>query len=383
MRIAFLFDWHCNMQRPHHWVIQAVKHGHEADVYTPGRFRWRRLQVPYEYASRVFIIKPSIVESVLIRLCRLVGCRDSVWSRSRNQRRYRIWEAVWNGETKEKYDAVVYCGRVHCIVHRSNNAIPLVYDCMDEWDGFSGAHPRSLEFEDSLARVADIIWAVTPYLAERLARKHGTEKCHVIPNGCDCDHFSKAKEEMHPSTWKSDTPIIGYAGNVSTWFDWDAVTAVATSRPDAIIWIIGSCHTQVPQNLPRNIVLEGFVPYEKLPAYYAGFDVSIIPFKGDLLLKGVSPIKLYEYLAAGKPVVCSPMPDAVHLAERGVAEVATSPEQFARICFNLVDQANDEALIQKRRDLARSHSWTARWETCENLIRAFDVSRANCGDRIS
>jgi glycosyltransferase involved in cell wall biosynthesis len=329
--------------------------------------------VPYKYASRVFLMGPSIIERILIRIWKWVGCQDSIWLRRLNQRKTKLRETLWNGETKEEYDAVIYCGPVPCIVGRTSRRIPLVYDCMDQWDGFPDAHPKTVDFEDSLAKSADIIWTVTPYLTERLSRKHGANKCHLVPNGCDYDHFSTPKTIIRPSIWKPNSAIIGYAGVVGEWFDWDPVLTIARTLPGVIIWIIGTCHAKVPDNLPPNIVLEGFVPYEQLPDYYAGFDVSIIPFRGDSLLKGVSPIKLYEYLAAGKPVIASKMPDAMHLAEPGIVEVALVSEQFAPICSSLIDQARNEALIRRRRELAQSHSWTARWEICESLIKGFNI----------
>jgi glycosyltransferase involved in cell wall biosynthesis len=273
--------------------------------------------------------------------------------------------------TKKQYDAVVYCAPIPCIVNRKSRKIPLVYDCLDQWDGFPNAHPRTLEFEDSLAQVADIIWGVTPELVDRLSNRHGAEKCHLVPNGCDYDHFSSPKKVRRPAQWKPNAPVIGYAGVVSDWFDWNAVLAIAKALPEGIVWIIGSCNATVPQRLPSNVVLEGFVPYEELPPYYAGFDVSIIPFKGDVLLKGVSPIKLYEYIAAGKPVVSSKMADAMELASPGIVEVAKAPNEFAQICSRLMNSSTDETLILKRQALAQSHSWASRWGICESMIRSF------------
>jgi hypothetical protein len=279
------------------------------------------------------------------------------------------WQSLWNSESKEQYDAVVFCGPVPCMVERKRWNIPLVYDCLDQWDGFPNAHPRTLEFEDSLAQVADIIWGVTPELVNRLSNRHGAEKCHLVPNGCDYDHFASSKKVRRPAQWKPNTPVIGYAGVVDAWFDWDAVLAIASALPGGIVWIIGSCNTTVPQSLPSNVVLEGFVPYEELPPYYAGFDISIIPFKGDVLLKGVSPIKLYEYLAAGKPVVSSAMADALQSTSPGIVEVAMTPENFAQSCLRLANTTSDEMIMRKRRELAQKHTWASRWMICEKLIK--------------
>ncbi|MCL5282292.1 MAG: glycosyltransferase [Planctomycetes bacterium] len=368
MRIAFIFNWHLMRQRPHHWVIQASQRGHEAHVYTPGRWPWRRLTVPYEHATRVICEPLHVAERFL---CRLVGPASPWAQRLRAQaaaRSVRLWESLWNGQTQENYDAVVFCGAVPDRVGRKSGRTILIYDCVDRWDGFPDAHPRAREFEASLVKSADMVWAVTPELARRLSEGSGAGKTHVIPNACDYRHFSGAIAPRRPRSWTAGTPVLGYAGHVGAWFDWEAVLQIARRLPQAVLWIIGPHTGRIPRAVPRNIVCEGFVPYERLPEYYAGFDVGIIPFQGDLLLPGVSPIKLYEYLAAGKPVVSSPLADAVACAGPGIVEVATNPGDFPRLCRRLLSVAHDETLVKARQRLACRHSWEERWALCESLI---------------
>jgi glycosyltransferase involved in cell wall biosynthesis len=368
MRLAFLFQWYMHMGRPHHWVIQSIQNGHQADVYTQNTFPWKRLQVSRRYASNIFDIKSNIIGDSILFFCDLMGRTDSPWRRNRIKTRYKTWESLWNGELDRGYDAIIFCGPVPCIVERKNRKIPLIYDCMDQWDGFAGTSPKVMEFEKSLVKAADIVWAVTPNLADRISNEHQGRKCHVIPNGCDYDHFAAAKGKKVPPNWKPGTKIIGYTGVVNTWFNWDAVIATAQSLPNSIIWIIGYLQSDIPKNLPSNIILQGFVPYEQLPDYYAGFDITIIPFKGERLAQGISPIKLYEYLAAGKPVVASKMPDTIQLSSPGVVEVADSPEEFAKTCACMIENTNNVTLIEKRQNIAQTHSWTSRWKMCEKTI---------------
>ncbi len=146
------------------------------------------------------------------------------------------------------------------------------------------------------------------------------------------------------------------------------VIEITRALPDAIIWLLGQRTVPLPRHLPRNVIVEGFVSYKDLPAYYAGFDICVIPFKGDSLLRGVSPIKLYEYLAAGKPVVATSMPDTVNLQKEGVVEVANERASFAQACVRLVKNARTHDLVLERQRIARENSWTARWRLCESLI---------------
>ncbi len=368
MKLAFLFQWYMHMSRPHHWVIESIKNGHQADVYTQSTSPWKRPWVPRQHASSVFDIKSSVIEDSLLYLWDLMGCTDSRWRKQRIERRCRFWESLWNGEIGNIYDAIVFCGPVPRIVERKSRKIPLVYDCMDQWDGFSGVSPKVMEYENSLIKASDIVWAVTPNMTERISKEHENRICHTIPNGCDYNHFTTAKGKKLPPNWKSGTPIIGYAGVINTWFNWDAVLAIAQNLTNSIVWMIGPLQTDVPKNLPSNIILQGYVPYDHLPEYYAGFDVAIIPFKGERLAQGISPLKLYEYLASGKPVVSSRMPDTIQLSNPGVVEIANSPEEFARICSCMIDKTYNMTLIEKRQNIAQMHSWKSRWEMCEKTI---------------
>lgn len=369
MRLAFIFNWHFNMQRPHHWVVQAVSRGHEVHVYSPAKPPWRPLLVPYQYATKFYFSPWRVVEH---GLSRLFGPKSKIGERLRLltiTREVSIWEKLWNGETAKQYDAVIFCSSPPpFIMRRQRWGIPLVYDCMDKWDGFPGADPKILDYEDSLASIADMIWAATPSLAERLGAKHGGEKCHVIPNGCDYNNFAMPKDIKRPRGWREGRPVIGYSGHIGAWFCWDLIIETARALPTGIIWLLGQRTVPVPSDLPKNVILEGFVSYEELPAYYAGFDICVIPFKGDSLLSGVSPIKLYEYLAAGKPVVATSMPDTVNLQSEGIVEVANEPASFARACVRLVNNVMTHDLVSQRQKIARDHSWAARWRLCESLI---------------
>jgi len=367
MRLAFIFQWHFGMQRPHHWVVQAVARGHEADVYTPAKAPWDRCHVRYDYASRIISTSNRTLERLLRRS---LASDSSIVQRLKlrsDNREQGLWERLWNGDGGRPYDAVVFSGSVPRLVARKRRSIPLVYDCMDQWDGFPNSDPNALVYEDSLVAASDMVVAVTDELTRRLGARHGYDKCRLLPNGCNYRHFSVPARRVYPRGWTEDRPIIGYAGQISEWFDWDLVAAVARTSPNALIWLIGHCSAPPPCSLPTNIVLEGFVPYEELPARYASFDLSIIPFKGKKLLQGVSPIKLYEYLAAGKLVVATSMPDAVRLRAPGVVEVADEPTSFAQACARAL-YVKDPMLESRRREIAQANSWEARWLQLETSI---------------
>ncbi len=198
MRLAFITNWHLNMQRPHHWVVQAVSRGHEAEVYSPPKHPWRPLLVPYDYASRIYLSPSRILERAIARL---LGPNSKIVKELRSRaiaREVSIWQKLWNGESDAHYDAIIFCRPPSGMVQRKQSGVPLIYDCVDQWDSLPGSDPKIQDYEDSLAAIADMIWAVTANLAERLGEKHGSDKCHVIPNGCDYNHFAATRNVRRP-----------------------------------------------------------------------------------------------------------------------------------------------------------------------------------------
>jgi hypothetical protein len=108
-----------------------------------------------------------------------------------------------------------------------------------------------------------------------------------------------------------------------------------------------------------------------MPAFAASLDVGMVPFRnpqsGDLL-GGISPIKLYEYLAAGTLVISAPMPDAETLRQRGVVEVARHASEIPSLLDAAETSARDAALVAARRRVAALHSWRARWLALDSAI---------------
>jgi len=238
---------------------------------------------------------------------------------------------------------------------------------MDEWSGFPDNLPDISEREYTLASQADLILAVTEPLAARLSNRYGKAKVILVPNGCDYDFFARGVALR--SSVQSDL-VIGYTGSILSWFDWNTVRIVASTYPKARVQLVGPFN-QVPNDLPANIEIIGRQPYVKMPFYDASFTVCLIPFIGEAsFLAGISPIKLYEYLAAGSPVVSSPFPDAVKLAERGIIHIADSPEAFVKEIKEAAELAYDLSLIARRQSIARENSWAERWSRIEKRVMA-------------
>jgi glycosyltransferase involved in cell wall biosynthesis len=209
----------------------------------------------------------------------------------------------------------------------------VVYYCVDDHAAFSGYDRQQvLRDEEELCRKADLV--VTTSMALQEAKKGWNPNTILVTHGVDYEHFSRAVREdlpCPPDIAGIPHPRLGFFGLIRDWVNLDLLAEVARKRPDWHIVMIGDADSTVdlaPYRALPNMHFLGRKPYADLPAYCRQFDVGLIPFKINELTKAVNPIKLREYLAAGLPVVSTPMPEALACAEE--VGLVDSPEGFLR-----------------------------------------------------
>jgi GT2 family glycosyltransferase len=232
----------------------------------------------------------------------------------------------------------------------------IVYDCIDDHGAFSTAARKFLEGEETaLAATADLVFATSPALCEKIAT-HGTVPI-LLRNAGEFEFFAGAAEP----TAKSQRPTIGYYGAVADWFDSELVTELARKRPDWDFEIVGSTFTGQTSawNELANLRAPGEVPYERLPEILSRFDVAIIPFRATPLTEATDPVKIYEIFAAGKPVVATPIRELRSLAGEGLLRVAGDAAGFERAIEASLSEKNP-ALKAQRVEFARRNTWRKR-----------------------
>lgn len=235
------------------------------------------------------------------------------------------------------------------------------YDCMDDHGAFpvSGVNFELLgSYETELLRASDLVFASATSLAEHCQRQHPS--VIRIPNGVNLDHFQdlEARGLAVPAPLAEVRgPIIGYYGAIAPWLDLEALEHLAAARPDLSVVLIGPCEHGVDLTALRahaNVHWLGPRPYEELPAYLRLFQVGLIPFRMSPLIEKVNPTKLYEYLAAGKPVVASPLPEVV--AHGGTVRIyREAPELVKQVEAALGD--SDPERVADRVAIAGAHAW--------------------------
>ena len=233
-----------------------------------------------------------------------------------------------------------------------------VYRLADDPELFPEPYPPGLlrRVPEVLARV-DLVVATARRLVEK-ALEHRDGGVLYLPNGVDYRHF--AGEHPEPEDLAGIArPRVLYVGSLEPWFDVDAVVAAARRHPGFRFVIIGPVRTDLGALRDQpNVHLLGPRPYTDVPGYMAHADVGIVPFRPLEEIQAVHPIKVYEYLAAGLPVVSTDW-EELESMDAPIAR-AGSKEAFARAVGEAVDDPGDP---EPRRAYARSNSWAARFES--------------------
>jgi len=239
----------------------------------------------------------------------------------------------------------------------------LGYDCMDhhaafQEETFEGVMDNELE----LIRNADFVVTSSSYLSDKVGQiKENT----IIRNGCEYEFFSGVEQ------WKpSKKPVAGYVGAIAEWFDIDLIISVAKKLPHWDFLLIGStsgCDISRAKKC-TNIIFVGEVAYEVLPDYLKRFDVCMIPFKLTELTKATNPVKVYEYLAAGRAVVSSALPEILLLNDK--VFVANDSDAFVDQLQLALASMHDSQLVDSWKQWAAEQDWLIRAKMFEKTMHA-------------
>lgn len=252
----------------------------------------------------------------------------------------------------------------------------LVYDCVDQYTAFP-AYKDCKEWlaarEEKLCKNADLVFTTAPALYEK-KRGYNPEGTHYVHNVGDADHFKKALASS--TTVPADLaalpkPVVLFVGAVSNYklnIDW--MLALARERPSYQLALIGPIGVSDPSTnvsklkaLP-NVHVLGTRDYAELPAYLKGCDVAVIPYRLNEYTESVFPIKFFEYLATGKPVVVSRLPALDGFLDS--VRVADDEASFIAQCDDAI--ASHGAGADQRVALAEANSWSKRVSDLMQLI---------------
>jgi glycosyltransferase involved in cell wall biosynthesis len=248
-----------------------------------------------------------------------------------------------------------------------------VYHCIDEWTAGTAGRKRAViaSMETELLQKVDLVFANSPPIYEN--KRSLNPNTYRIPSGADVDLFSKALEPdypVHPAIACLPRPRIGYSGTINERLDYAYLEHVARSRPEWSLVLVGDPYPWTLQAPPLqrlktlpNVYFLGRFQFEEMPSLIKGMDICLLPYVRDERGHYRSPLKLYEYLAAGKPVVSIEQPEANEFAQ--VIYLASNPDEF-------VAHALDQDSPRRRKEwlaVAQTNSWKHRVDTMEEIIQ--------------
>jgi glycosyltransferase involved in cell wall biosynthesis len=242
-----------------------------------------------------------------------------------------------------------------------------IFDCMDELSAFKFAPAELRTLEQRLLQKADVVFTGGYSLYE--AKKDHHANIYPFPSSIDFDHFSKARVISAEPGDQSNIPHprLGFCGVIDERMDIQLVGEIASRKKDWHFVMIGPVVKIDRDTLPRldNIHYLGMKNYSELPDYFSGWDIAIMPFAINESTRYISPTKTPEYLAAGRPVISTPIRDVVrHYGS--VVEIASNSDEFISAGERiLTDQVSN---FEKVDQILAENSWDQTWKKMEKII---------------
>jgi glycosyltransferase involved in cell wall biosynthesis len=259
-----------------------------------------------------------------------------------------------------------------CDVVGRLGAARIVYYCVDdfsEWPGMD--RDRVLAMEEQLLRSVDHVACTSSALLARFSPRH---PCSLLTHGVDIDLFASEAPEDHPVLRDIPGPRVGYFGLLDARSDTALLEGLAGSLPDVSFVFTGpveSCPRSLRER--KNMRFTGPVPYAELPAVVRGWKACLLPYRLNELTRKINPLKLKEYLATGKPVISTPLPEARELAP--FVTIADGLAQWTEAVRRAVagGLTVDEPAL---RSFLAGHSWSAK---AAELLRVCQMDRSPVG----
>ncbi len=350
--------WDFVYQRPQHlmtrlsrtlnvlYVEEPVFDAADTDYYTPvSRSETLRTIVPH--------LQPGLSQAeITLRLKSLL-------------------QTVLRNETQGSYSFWYYTPMAYEFTS-SFSPVLTVYDCMDELSAFDFAPPQLREMEQRLLAQADLVFTGGHTLYE--AKKGQHANIHPFPSSIEKRHFAKARKALAapPDQARIKGIKIGFYGVIDERFDIGLIGAIAALRPDWNLILVGPVVKIDPATLPQepNIHYLGQRSYEELPAYLSGWDVALIPFLLNESTRFISPTKTPEYLAAGKPVVSTPITDVVNpYGLKNLVSIGVTASEFVGHIDTILANANRSEWLARTDAFLAGNSWDATYASMLGLMQ--------------
>ncbi|MDG4582710.1 MAG: glycosyltransferase [Candidatus Competibacter sp.] len=346
-------EWSARYQRPQHLMSQFAKNGYRVFYIIASR------RPPANVAYMIDEVAENIYE-----ICLHVGSVQNFYDEiieHNNQLDFLNSLA----ELIKDYRIKTAISVVHlpywtplALELRSRYGWKILYDCMDEWIDFPNIGKALIEQEEILVRQSDLVTVTASLLYDKWSPV--ARHCILIRNAVDYVFFRK---HCSPNPLLDDIarPIIGYYGALAEWVDFELLSFLAEARPNWSFVLIGDIFVDDIAGLEKmqNIFMLGRRPYTDMPRFLYHFDVCLIPFKLNNVTHAVDPVKFYEFVSAGKPIVSVPLKELKIYGD--YIYFADQPEDFLKQLETALVENNFDS-FNKRIELAQQNDWSNRFD---------------------
>ncbi|MFK4295975.1 teichuronic acid biosynthesis glycosyltransferase TuaH [Arthrobacter sp. GAS37] len=339
MRIAYIshVDSQWIKQRPH-FMAESLRHDDDRVTYVCSLFVRRRLLVSSQ-RLRVPVLRVPLLPQRLRRLLRIFDAVASAISACLILFIVRPHIAVVT-HSRHRYLA--------SFLHRAG--VRVFYDCMDLNGLFNDATVFDREDERKLVEIVDVVFCSSLAISEHIKGLQNLVVTKIVPNALHPASF----ERFFGRELSVQPGLVGYVGAISSWFDFDSVLALLDSNPNITVRLWGPCDVEVPQH--ERLHKMGVVPHEQAIEVMHNCAVLLLPFVLNDLILAVDPVKVYEYVSTGRPVIVRDYPQLLHFGSH-VRRYETAAELVSRVEDALEEKGQNQTLIS---DFIRENSWEER-----------------------
>lgn len=250
----------------------------------------------------------------------------------------------------------------------------VVYHCIDKFSAEQKGRKRKIieSQEKQLLISSDCIFVHSKKLKGDL-EKLSHRPVHLLPSAADVNLFQKEIKQNHDLD-RITKPKLGVFGTFDGRIDSSLLLSIAIKKPEWQIYLVGPVRPGV--RLKKQLVSQSNIHFvgskriQELPSYMQAMDVLLLPYVLNELTEYINPLKIYEYLAVGKPIVSVPLPEIEFLKEW--IFFANEPGQFVQIIQSSLGE-NDLKLVNERRTIAHEHDWDKRIEKIVEILIGYGI----------
>lgn len=352
--------WDFPHQRPHHIMSRCARDRRvfyiEEPIYTTGTSMWLDIS---QRECGVWVVVPYLSEGITADEAR--------------EAQQALLEELFTEFEINNY-AFWFYRPAALEIARNMHPIATIYDCIGgtaDRDSAAGAPT----LEEELLKHSNLVFAAGESIFKSKRNEKGN--LYLCANGVDFDHFAQAREIFDDPADQARIPYprIGYCGVIDERIDFKLLDAMAEARPDWQIVMLGPIVGIDQETLPqrKNIHYLGEKLYDELPAYMAGWEVAMLPFVRSWETSASNPIKIAEYLAAGKPTVSTSINDIVHYyGRKRMVHIADTLAEFIIAAADAgMDEPRDLSDWLERVDhYFVGHTWDRIWSRMKYLMES-------------